>query len=62
MNHDLLYSKELFGDSVFTVDDFDVDRIVQEYGSKATELERRYAENGFMSGIHQDSRPVFTKE
>ena len=62
LNHDLLYSKELFGDRVYTVDDFDIDRIVQEYGSKATELGRRYAEKGFLQGIHQDSRPIFTKD
>lgn len=38
LEHDLLYSKELFRERVFTKDDFDIDKIVREYGARAAEL------------------------
>lgn len=62
LEHDLLYSKELFKGRVFTSDDFDIDKIIGEYGEKATELARRYAEKGYLRGIYQDSRPIISKE
>lgn len=62
LEHDLIYSKELFKGRVFTSDDFDIAKIVREYGEKATELGRRYAEKGYVQGVYQDSRPIITKE
>ena len=62
LEHDLLYSKELFKERVFTRDDFDIDKIVGEYGEKAAELGKRYAEKGYMRGVYQDSRPLIDKQ
>ncbi|MGN0545084.1 MAG: hypothetical protein ACI4I0_05945 [Acutalibacteraceae bacterium] len=61
LEHDLLYSKELFKDRVFTIDDFDIKKIVEEYGSRSIELTKRYAEQGYKPEIYQDARPVFKK-
>lgn len=61
LEHDLLYSKELFQGRVFTSDDFDINTIVREYGQKAAELGQRYAGKGYMNEIYQDSRPIIDK-
>ena len=58
LEHDLIYSTELFKGRVFNIDDFDINKIVKEYGAKAAELGNRYAEKGFIRGIHQDARPI----
>ena len=54
--------EELFKERVFTRDDFDIDKIVGEYGEKAAELGKRYAEKGYMRGVYQDSRPLIEKQ
>ena len=62
LEHNLLYSKELFQGRIFTYDDFDIGMIVKEYGQRATELGKRYAEKGFIREVYQDSRPIITNE
>ena len=62
LEHDLMYSKELFNGRVFDIDDFDIDKIVKEYGVKAVELASRYAEKGFMREVFQDVRLIIEKK
>ncbi|MBR3777150.1 MAG: hypothetical protein IKL02_06115 [Kiritimatiellae bacterium] len=62
LEHNLMYSKELFKGRVFTSDDFDISTIIKEYGEKATILQERYADKGYIRDVFQESRPVFEKK